>query len=91
MNWVTVIKDCGLQVIIAAVFVVQFFITLYLRRRVRALEHYEDWYFHHSQQYQSPTQPVRVRYSLPRPKELSVSSCGVSNPSGTKSVQSSVC
>ncbi len=68
MNWVTVIKDCGLQVIIAAVFVVQCFTTLYLRRRVRALEQYEYWYFHYFQQYQSPTQPIMARSPLPRPK-----------------------
>jgi hypothetical protein len=67
MNWVTVIKDCGLQVIIAAVLVVQFLITLHLRRRVRALERYERWYADQYQHYQSPTQPMMARAPLSRP------------------------
>ncbi len=68
MDWVTVVKDCGFQVIVTIVLVVQFFVTVYLRRRVRALEQYEYWYFNQYQHYQSPTQPLTVRYPLPRPK-----------------------
>jgi hypothetical protein len=67
MDWVTVIKDCGLQVLIACVLVVQFFVTVYLRRRVRALERYERWYVDQHQQYQSPTQPIMARAPLSRP------------------------
>jgi hypothetical protein len=67
MDWVTVIKDCGLQVIIACVLVVQFFVTVSLRRRVRVLERYERWYVDQHQQYQSPTQPIMARAPLARP------------------------
>jgi hypothetical protein len=67
MSWVMVIKDCGLQVIIAGTLVVQFFVTVSLRRRVHALERYECWYFDQHQQYQSPTQPIMTRAPLPKP------------------------
>jgi hypothetical protein len=67
MDWVTVIKDCGLQVIIAGTLVVQFFVTVSLRRRVRALERYERWYVDQQRQYQSPTQPIMARAPLPKP------------------------
>jgi hypothetical protein len=67
MDWVMVIKDCGLQALIAGVLVVQFFVTVSLRRRVRALEHYERWYADQQRQYQSPTQPMMARAPLPKP------------------------
>jgi len=67
MIWVMVIKDCGLQVIIAGTLVVQLFVTVSLRRRVRALERYERWYFDQHRQYQSPTQPMMARAPLPKP------------------------
>ena len=67
MDWVTVVKDCGFQAIIACVLVVQFCITVHLRRRVRTLERYERWYADQYQQYQSPTQPMMTRAPLPKP------------------------
>ncbi len=50
MNTANLIKDCGWQVILGCVTLVQFLTICVLRSRVRQLQEYEYWYF--NQQYE---------------------------------------
>ena len=49
---ITVIKDCGWQIIAGTVLMIQFLLIGMLRARIRQLQDYEYWFFNH--QYEQP-------------------------------------
>ncbi len=64
MNTVNLIKDCGWQVILGCVTLVQFLTICVLRSRVRQLQEYEYWYFNQYEQPKVDPQAQTLRQPL---------------------------